>query len=150
MSDFQVVKTLQGITFQTVYSLVMRFVSAVSTADGTDREETVKAVRELLDEFLIGPKYSPIRKNLVKEYYFNSSTQMVDWHRLHLFLDCVLDHSWIQFSMHFLPAHKQKMPPGGYSFHFINLIKTIIDRCPQLKEISITSCFNRQSVLAEH
>jgi len=65
MSDFQVVKTLQGITFQTVYSLVMRFVSAVSTADGTDREETVKAVRELLDEFLIGPKYSPIRKNLV-------------------------------------------------------------------------------------
>ena len=108
MSDFKVVKTLKGITFQTVYSLVMRYVSAVST-DGTDREDTVKAVRELLDEFLIGPKYSPIRKDLVKKYYFNSSL-IVDWHKLHHFLDCVLDNSWIQFSMHFLPAHEKQMP----------------------------------------
>ena len=118
MSDFKLVKTLKGITFQTVYSLVMRYVTAVST-DGTDRAQTVKVVREFLDEFLIGPKYSPIRKNLEKKYYSNYS-QMVNWHQLHLFLDCVLDNSWLQFSMHFLPAKEKQIPPADvYLAHSI-------------------------------
>ena len=74
MSDLKTMKSLNEIAFENVYHLLLHYVSAVSTYVG--RAKTVKTVRELLDEYLIGPKYRPMREKMIAKYSQNQSKQV--------------------------------------------------------------------------
>ena len=143
MGDFKLVQNLYESAFNVVYRMVVRYVSLVSKR-ATNKVRTVTAVRELLDEYLIGPKYGPVREKLLKKY---TQTHNFKWKELVLFLDCVLDDSSVKFSEYFSTIiETDRQPP----FHVINLLKTVTDRCPLLQELSITIAHHRPILLLQH
>ena len=133
-------KSLNEIAFENVYHLLLHYVSAVSTYVG--RAKTVKTVRELLDEYLIGPKYSPMREKMIAKYSQNHNFQ---WEELYLVLDCVLDESSVKFAEYFT-SHFHAPPPH----HAVSLINTVVKRCPLLQELSLTIAHYRPILTLQH
>ena len=140
------VETLNKYAFDSVFELVMGYISSVFT--GADRAKTVKAVRDLLNEYLVGQRYSVERKNL-ETRYSNNVKGILNWNELHLFLDCVLDESWVNFNSHW-QAHQLKTVDRVSPFYALNHIQTVIDHCPQLKEFSMTLPSFNSSIPREH
>ena len=130
MASSNEVKSLKAIVIEEV--IFSELINCVSSEQSVlDRAKTVADVRQKLEEYLVGEAYGPVRWELVKKF----CTTQFDWKTLHLVLDCLLDAFFIKLPDKELLLDTLKADADQ---HAVDLIRTVVDRCPNLKHFSLT------------
>ena len=138
MANSTELPSLTDFAIESLFNDILCCISSVTNED--ERAKTVKEVRRKLDEYLVGPKYySEVRETLVKKFYKKTPnlSSDEDWYNIHLFFDCVLDESIINFPKR--PYDKTENPNLFSSLPAINVMETITSLCPHLKHFSMSS-----------
>ena len=105
--------------------------------------QIVKAIRERLEL----PVYRRVKHNLIEEYCRNQGTAELAPNtakrpELHIFLDCILDESLTEFELcRTMFSPKQMNSNVVPYFSATKLISTVVERCPALEILTISSYY---------